>query len=178
MFLILIVLMIAVLVGLGLYFSKGLKTENTWKWLPREKNFGMALLIPALAYGAFYGRYMLEGGLETYRPYIWIVLPIVAACCYFFLDYIFARSLGGVLLVLAIELLGEGFIVNLPLRFIFSTLVMVYGILGLTFIGMPWVFRNLLQKVNQSVVYRRNAIWFMGFSVVFFLLFLVLSFLA
>jgi len=177
MFFILIVLMIAVLGGLGTYFSKGLKTENAWKWLPREKNFGMSLLIPALAYGAYYGRYMLEGGLAVYRPYVWILLPVVVACCYFFLDFIFARSLGGILLVLAIELLGEGFIVNLPLRFLFSSLVMVYGILGLCFIGMPWVFRNILQKINQSVGYRRNAILFVGSSVVFFLLFLVLSFL-
>lgn len=176
MFLILILLMVLVLVGLGLYFAKGLNTENAWKWLPREKNFGMGLLIPVLAYGAYYGRYMLEGGLATYRPYVWILLPIVVACCYFFLDFIFARSLGGVLLVLAIELLGEGFIVNLPFRFIFSALVMVYGILGLSFIGMPWIFRNLLHKINKSVGYRRNSILFLGCSAVVFLLFLVLSF--
>lgn len=176
MFLILILLLVALLSGLGLYFSKGLKSKNSWKWLPREKNLAMALLIPALAYGAFYGRYMLEGSLASYRSYIWILLPIVVACCYFFLDFIFARSLGGVLLVLAIELLGEGFIVNLPFRFIFSTLVMIYGILGLVLIGMPWSFRNLLQKVNQSAVYRRNTNLFLGCSVVVFLLFLVLSF--
>jgi hypothetical protein len=175
MFFILIVLMLAVLIGFGLYLRKGLRTVDAWKWLPREKNFGMVFLIFSLSYGAYYGRFMLEGGLSTYRPMVWILLPIVVLCCYFFLDFVFARALGGVLLVLSIELLGEGFIINLPHRALFSAVTIAYGVLGLFLIGMPWLFRDFLEKVNGSNRFRSQAIFFIGMSVVFFLLFLVFS---
>jgi hypothetical protein len=175
MFFILIVLMVLLLVGLNLYLIKGLHSADAWKWLPREKNFGMALLILSLSYGAYYGRFMLEGGLSTYRPMVWALLPIVAICCYFFLDFIFARALGGIFLVLSIELLGEGFIINLPFRALFSGVTMGYGVLGLFLIGMPWLFRDFLEKVNHNQKFRSQSIFFIGFSAIFFLLFLVLS---
>ena len=140
-------------------FTKVSKSETLWKTIPRERKVGGVLAAIALSYSAFHGRYMLEGGLEPYRIYVWILLPIVTVMVYLFLDFVFTRSLGGVLIVMAVHLTHEAFIDHLAFRPLFSLNCYILGTVGLFLVGTPWRFRDLLDRV------RNNSTFATGFSV-------------
>ncbi len=148
--------------------------ETLWKAVPRERNIGGILAFIALTYSAYHGRYMLEGGLEYLRVYVWVLLPIVTVLVYLFLDYVFARSLGGVLVITAVHLTHEAFSQHLPLRAIFSLDCYLLGTARLFIIGMPWLLRDLLDQVRKN---KKVALGFSTYLVVSGLFFIVASML-
>lgn len=174
---ILSVVMIGLLSTFAVYFIKVLKVKKgQWRTLPREKYIGIAMMALVFVYAAYHGRFMLEGGLATYRPYVWFLIPIATALAYFFLDFIFTRALGGILVVLTLEILSSGYIINLPYRGLFSAHALIYGIIGLVLIGLPWKFRNFVQKACEQDLFRRVSGGLLMSSALFYFLFLILSF--
>lgn len=131
-------------------FSKISKSDTLWKSVPRERKLGGVLAFIALAYSAYHGRYMLENGLEYLRVYVWVALPIVTIMVYLFLDYVFARALGGFLVVAAVQLTHQAFIEQIILRPLFSLNFYIVGTIGLFLIGMPWILRNQLERCKNS----------------------------
>lgn len=147
------------------------ESETVWKTVPREKYIGIVMAVLALIYGAYHGRYMLEGPLESFRPYVWVLLPVVSVCVFLYLDFIFARAFGAFLLLAGIYFPHAAFSNYVEWRVILSLNCYVLGTTGLFFIGMPWLFRNLLEKAKNDRRICMAATLYLIFSGIIFLTF-------
>lgn len=151
--------------------AKLAKSEILWKTIPREKNVGIVLAFLALTYGAYHGRFMLEGPLEHLRTYVWVALPIVTVCVFLYLDYILARAIGAVLLLAGVYFPHEAYTAGVELRPLLSLNCYILGTLGLFYIGMPWTFRNLLEKMKDNAATAKALSFYMIVSGIIFLTF-------
>ncbi len=170
-------LIVAALLSFGAAWfipAKVAKSDTLWKTVPREKNIGIVFAFLALTYGAYHGRFMLEGSLESLRPYVWVVLPIVTVCVYLYLDFILARAIGGLLLLAGVYFPHEAFSNYVEFRAFLSLNCYILGTIGLFFIGMPWLFRNLLEKVKDHALTAKALTVYMAISGLIFLTFAIL----
>ena len=125
--------------------------------LPRSRVFGECLGVVCLVWAAYHVCPMLEGGLEKYRALVKLLVPVVAVLSYFYLDFLFARALGGLLLLVVNSLLQGAFVARVPMRPLFSVLCYAIGFLGLLVIAAPWRLRDLLDRTGQSSLWRRSV---------------------
>ncbi len=138
--------------------------------LPRERYIGAVLGIISLVWAAYHVAAMLEGGAARYRVLIIMSVPVVAVLCYIYLDYIFTRALGGVLLLIVNVLLQQGFVVHVPFRPFFSTILYLFGIAGLFLVASPWHLRDLLERSSEFPAWRYSlTILMSSLAIVFFL---------
>ncbi len=140
------------------------------KRLPRERVIGSVLASICLVWAVFLVLPMLEGGMLRYRTLLKLLVPGIAVLAYFFLDYLFTRALGGFLLLCLNAMIYQAFVVNLPLPFrtVYDLLCYGIGIGGLLLIGMPWVFRDLLEKAETARLWRmRLGVVFGGLALFF-----------
>lgn len=137
--------------GLAYFFVLGVKKgADAWKRVPRMRWPGAVLGALCLAWTAFQGLNMLEGKLlETLRLPILVLVPILSVSSFFFLDFLFARAIGGVMILLGQLLIMHGFAEAVPVRPLFSFLCYAEAIAGMFFIATPWRFRNLLEKATN-----------------------------
>lgn len=136
----------------------GWRGKEASRW-PRMRLPGILLGTVCLAFSAWYGCLMLEGGLAKYQPLAWALVPITAVLSYFFLDFLFARSLGGFLILSANALIHFGFVEKVPLRGVFSVNCLVLGVLGLFLLGTPWWMRDVMLWSEGHPTGRK---WLMG----------------
>ena len=93
---------------------------------------------------------MLEGGLAKFHTLVWCLVPILSILCALYLDYLFARSLGGFLILSANELIRCAFIYDVPLRGGYSVVCLLMGICGLFLLGAPWHLRDALKLADNK----------------------------
>jgi hypothetical protein len=98
---------------------------------------------------------MLEGGLATYRKVVWALVPVIAVLIYHHLDYLFARALGGFLVLCATYLLHAAFAEMVPLRPVYCTVCYAMGLAGMVVVAVPWRFRDLLLAMGKPTRWRR-----------------------
>ena len=118
--------------------------------LPRLRWAGVVLGIPCLAWSAWHGCIMLEGGLAKFHTFVWCLVPILTILCALYLDYLFARALGGFLILSSNELIRCAFIYDVPLRGVYSVVCLLLGICGLFLLGAPWHLRDALKLANEK----------------------------
>ena len=136
--------------------------------LPRERRVGELIGILCLVWSAHHGSMMLEGGMVSFRKYIWMLVPIIAILAYGHLDYLFARALGGLLVLCVTAMLHGAFVEQIHFRPVYSAVCYGVGIFGLLLIGLPWRFRDLLGVMQTSPAWRRRlAVLWLLVGVVF-----------
>ena len=86
------------LLGALLFAKWNLQNPEKCRRLPRERVCGAVIGVICLVWSAWHGCQMLEGGLEKFQTIIWLLVPTGAVACWFWLDYLLARSLGGLLI--------------------------------------------------------------------------------
>lgn len=118
--------------------------------LPRSRLVGELLGIVCLVWSAYHASLMLEGGLAVYRRFLWLLVPVVAALAYGHLEYLLARSLGGIAILCASSMTHGAFVAHLSYRPVYAFLCYLVGISGLFLIGIPWRFRDLLGAMQRS----------------------------
>ncbi|MBN2450334.1 MAG: hypothetical protein JXR77_08090 [Lentisphaeria bacterium] len=118
--------------------------------LPRLRVAGEIIGLICLVWSAYYGCQLLEGGLAVHRKLVWALVPVAAVLAYGYLDYLFARSLGGLLVLCASFLLHGAFVADLPVRPAYACVCYAVGSGGLLLVGVPWRFRDLLLAMGQS----------------------------
>ncbi len=126
-----------------------------WRWLPRERIAGTALMVLCLAWSAYLVAPLLEGGLSVYRKLLPCLVVLIAAGGYFLLEYLFTRALGGFLLLICSHMLHEAFACQAPWRWLFAIICYALGIIGMVMIANPWRFRELLQILTEKEKPRR-----------------------
>ena len=121
----------------------GWRGKEASRW-PRMRWPGMALGAVCLVWTAWYTCQMLEGNLAKYHPLVWALVPVTLILSYFFLDFLFARSLGGLLVLCGNALIRFGFAEKVPFRGVFSVNCLLLGVLGLFLLGVPWRMRDAM----------------------------------
>lgn len=130
------------------------RDAELWKKLPRHRNVGGILALICLIWCAAYALPMFEGAAENFRVIIKLLVPIIAILAYFFLSYIFARALGGVLVLSASHLLAASFAARPEGRAFYALFCYLFAAAGLTIIVFPWLLRDLLEKAIHTKRYR------------------------
>lgn len=123
--------------------------------LPRARLAGEVLGLACLVWAAYHGCLMLEGGLAVYRKVVWALVPVTAILVYHHLDYLFARALGGFLVLCAAFFLHGAFAETVPWRPLYCSVCYLMGLWGMFVIAAPWRFRDLLQAMAQATPWRR-----------------------
>lgn len=136
--------------------------------LPRARLAGFLLGLLCLVWSAYEGCLMLEGPLARFHVLVWLLVPVTAVLCWFFLDYLLARALGGILVFTVNFVLHEAFVYDTPCRWLYAANALFWGILGLFLLGTPWRWRQLLEYTVNN---RRLAIGLGVFGLVSALIF-------
>ena len=141
---------------LGLFlFSYGTKHwPNLWKTLPRQRIAGVVMAFICLLWAADYAFPMFEGQLENFKSVLKILIPVLAVLSFFFLNFLFTRALGGLLLLSMSHLLHQAFVAQLPMRGFFAVLCYSIIVAGILCLAVPWHFRDLMEKTKTSTKWR------------------------
>ena len=89
---------------------------------------------------------------EAFHVYLLPAAIILGILAWFFLDKLFARALGGLLILLAHYFHKESFADAMPAGMLFAILCFVFGTWGIFVSGKPHLMRDLLRKLcaNQN----------------------------
>jgi hypothetical protein len=163
--------LVALLTGLctgGVLLWPGL-----WRQLPRHRLAGALLATLCLAWAAWHAQFLLEGSLEGLRRWLWAAVPTLAVLCYFHLDFLFARALGGLVLLLVPQVLDQAFAESVRGRAVLAVGLYACGISGMFLVATPWRFRDVLQHCEESAPWRRALLAGGGSLTLFFAFFTV-----
>ncbi len=166
-------LLFSLLPGVGFYLLgfATLRHPAFCRALPRHRGLGVGLAMLCLAWASVHVALMLEGGMAEYRPLLWVLVPVVSTFAFFFLDFLFARALGGLLLLAATWLLHSAFSAYLPMRPVFSVFAYLVAGFGALLVAMPWLLRDLLERARNDQAWRRCAAALCALFAAVFLLF-------
>jgi hypothetical protein len=156
-------LCLAVLYGL---VPRGL--QDWQRALARQRWLGLALGSICLIWAAHHACIMLEGELSSFHIFVVLAVPLAIVLCFFFLDFLFARALGGFFILCSNRLLYEAFVHNMSGRGFYSLICLAMGVIGLFWLGAPWYFRDSLELAA------RRPLWSRVFAGLFLLFALVL----
>lgn len=118
--------------------------------IARHRAGGALLGLVCLVWSAHYGIIMLEGDLSRFHYLVKLAVPVAALLCYFYLDYLLARALGGFMILAANYLLHAAFAAAVPGRSWYSLVCLCLGVAGLFLVGTPWRLRQLLEAARQK----------------------------
>lgn len=142
-----------------------------WEKLPRNVYIGMVIAIIDLAICVPHSMPLVPVSMKS-----WLI-PAAVICTwliYQFLDYIFSRAVGGLLILLAHYLLFASFADSIPFKPFFSILCFAMGTLGIFFCGKPYLMRDLIRKIALKKNWKYTAV---GISAVYAITFLVIGIL-
>ncbi|MFW5893694.1 MAG: hypothetical protein ACOCUY_00975 [Verrucomicrobiota bacterium] len=123
----------------------------------RSKAAGAGLTILCAAWSTHYILLMLEGGMARYHNLAILLMAALAVLCFFYLDYLMTRALGGVVLLSVNAAISQAFVADLPARGAYAILCYLLGIAAMVMIGLPWRFRQLLETSATNAGWRHTA---------------------
>ena len=145
----------AIISAVALFWTAKLIRSNPERWerLPRNVLWGMIIALIDLAVCIPQSKPLLPESLHS-----WLI-PAAIVCAwatYQFLDYIFSRAFGGMLILLAHYLLHASFTLHMPGKPFYSLLLFAMGTLGIFFCGKPYLMRDFIRKIAL------NKKWYYG----------------
>lgn len=123
----------------------------------RSRAAGAGLAILCAAWSTHYILLMLEGGLARYHNLAILLMAALTVLCFFYLDYLMTRALGGVVLLCVNAAVGQAFVADLPGRGTYAILCYLLGIAAMILISLPWRFRQLLETAEANTTWRHGA---------------------
>jgi len=146
-------------IGLGLI----LLISHLWVWrnadkamklakdFPRHRLAGMVLLAVCLVWSLFLVSCMDMGEFFTWRRGILMLLPVSCFLVIIFVpEFLAVRALGSLMLLAAMPVLSAAFLQPQVSRLLLPILAYVWIILGMFFVGMPYLLRDGIQWLSQS----------------------------
>jgi len=140
------------LLALHLYaFFNGRALMDWLKTAPRDKKVGVIILTIDLFWAL-----LLVGGMDLgefwkMRKWLFLLLPLSYALMIVYVDeFLTARAIGILLLLAACPLLDAAFL-ELPVsRLLLPVLAYIWILLGMFWVGMPYLMRDHVQWVSAS----------------------------
>ncbi len=135
---------------------------SKWESIPRAKISGAILGFAALM--AFIPNAVPVLGGNPF-PYLFAASVIFVVLSYFYLDYLFARSFAGALIIAAHFLLKESYAYDLKLSWIFALMCFALGTLGIFIAAKPHYMRDIIRKCFADWRWRHaSAAFFIIFA--------------
>ena len=139
------------LVAHAFAFVKARAVQDWLRKFPRSKEAGVVLSLVAGAWFFFLVRVMDLGDFTPWRETVLIVTPIAAALAIIFIpDFLAVRALGACALLLAEPLLESAFLRPEKIRLALVVLAYVWVVLGMFWVGMPYLFRDAVTWVTAT----------------------------
>ncbi len=126
-----------------------------WEKLPRNRPYGVVLGLAALIWCIPHARPIV---FDWMVPWLWPLAIGGAILGYFFLDYLFARATGGLLILLAYYFVHGTFDFHTPGAAVLAILYWLVGIAGICISGKPCWMRDSL----RAVCTRKRVRWCVG----------------
>ncbi len=148
------------LFGAGLVLAAGLlgivpaRKPDLWRTVPRDRVAGAVIGVLCLVWSALLVQPLLQDALPGLARLLWIIVIVVSVGSILYLDYLFTRAMGGLLLLSTTHIMREAFIHHAPARWLLSIACYVLAIAGMFMIGSPWRFRDLLKLVAEKRKHR------------------------
>jgi hypothetical protein len=135
-----------------LFFIQNVERLKKFESLPRNKVWGMLLAFPALFWCIPHAQVVAPNFLLPFLVPIAIIVPILS---YFYLDYLFARSLAGLIILFSYEIVHLTFQFHTPFSGFYAILGWLFAIAGIFLAGYPYLLRDALRKsaTNPKVKY-------------------------
>ncbi|MFA6566781.1 MAG: hypothetical protein WCS96_01080 [Victivallales bacterium] len=115
--------------------------------LPRNRLLGVILAGAGFFWCVFHSKPLLSPSMHVY------LIPAAALCtwiAYLFLDFLFARAFGGMLILLAHYFLHESFAFKTPCKPFLSLLCFIMGTYGIFLCGKPHLLRDMIRHISKS----------------------------
>ncbi len=111
--------------------------------IPRSRLWGTALGALALYWCSVHAKPLVSDGIAQYLVYLAILCTWLG---FMFLDFVLARSFGGLLILAAHYFLYESFALKAPLGPLFASLCLIMGTFGIVICGKPYYLRDIIRK--------------------------------
>ena len=135
----------------GLAFIKGKAAQDWLRAFPRNREAGATLAIVAGAWFFLLVKMMDLGDFDSWRTLVLIGTPIATVLATFFMsEFLAARALGTLALLAAEPLLESAFLREESIRLLLVTLVYVWIVLGMFWVGMPYTLRDQINWICAS----------------------------
>ncbi|QSH41723.1 hypothetical protein P0136_06565 [Lentisphaerota bacterium ZTH] len=160
----LVLLLAAVLSGGIVWFILRLKSDNITRWeaLPRNRYAGVVLGFLCLLWCIPQAKPIVWTWMLSWLFPLAVVFSVIG---FFFLDYLFARAVGGFFILTAYYMVHESFTYHTAHGAVFAVMCWTLGIAGLFFSGKPYLLRDILRKIAVSRKYKYvTAAFFAAFG--------------
>jgi hypothetical protein len=131
-----------------------MKSQTAREWLrkfPRNYEIGVLLTIVATIWFYMMVKLMDLGEFTSWRPTVLFLTPIAGILAIFFMrDYLAVRALGTIVLLAAEPLLESAFLRDEQIRLLLVTLVYLWILFGMFWVGMPYTLRDQITWVTAS----------------------------
>lgn len=134
---------------LGLVLQK--RVEGPLREFPRNKSWGVALLAFATAWAFLVISVMDLGEFYPIRKFIQIILPVgFVLVCYYVDEFLAVRALGVLMLLIPTPILTAALLEPPVTRLLLPVVSYVWIIVGMYFIGMPWLMRDWIGWIQKE----------------------------
>lgn len=135
-----------------LFFIQNEERLKKFESLPRNRILGVILAFPALFWCIPHAQAVAPNFLLPFLVPLAIIVPILSYC---YLDYLFARSLAGLIILFSYEIVHLTFQFHTPGSGFYAILGWLFSIAGIFLAGYPHLLRDALRKsaVNKIVKY-------------------------
>lgn len=147
----------------GIVLGLILSGSHLWGWrnadkamklakdFPRHRLAGIVLLTVCLVWSLFLVSCMDMGEFFTWRNSVLMLLPVAYFLVIVFVpEFLAVRALGSLMLLAAMPVLSAAFLQPQISRLLLPIVAYVWIILGMFFVGMPYLLRDGIQWLSQS----------------------------
>lgn len=149
---------VGVLLGLFLLITHGVAllhsagVQNLLKGFPRSRVAGIVLLTIDLIWALILLKNMDLGEFTKWREALLVVIVVMYFAMLFFVEeFLAVRALGVLCLLVAEPMIEAAFLKPEMTRLLVVALAYVWAILGLFWVGMPYLLRDQITWVTSSL---------------------------
>ncbi|WP_051944881.1 hypothetical protein [Verrucomicrobium sp. BvORR106] len=118
---------------------------------PRNRTWGIVILGICLVWSLFLAAYMDMGEFFTFRRYLLMILPVTFALVIMYVpEFLAVRALGTLMLLAASPVLHAAFLQPQISRLLLPILAYVWIIVGMFFVGMPYLMRDWVTWATKT----------------------------
>ncbi len=127
------------------------KLMSVAKTFPRNRAWGIALLLLATVWSFFLVKHMDMGEFFKWRERLLIIVPVTFVLVVVYVpEFLAVRALGCVLLLASSPVLQAAFLQPQLSRLLLPILAYVWIIAGMFFVGMPYLLRDWIGWLTQN----------------------------
>ena len=146
------ILLALICLAFGVLYVFVIPQKPSWNAkIPRLRVAGIILGVAALVYCAYAGCEMLPG--SKWCKLFWGMVPVAAVLLGYYMDYLFARAFGGVLIILANYVIQHAFAYHCAAKPLYAIVALLWGLAGTIFLAWPWTMREFGNKcaANKNI---------------------------